>query len=185
MSLVNAKYVAFGFFIILFFEGCLKKDVFHDPSFYYDEETLTLYRINPETGKGYKVDDFILGKDKKNDKISTSLSDSLEDNKKFDKPPRPKKIVTPVYPKESKKKGYQGTILLKLLINREGFVLLAQPENVERLKGQNRGVMLLVESALKAAIKTEFYPAIAEGKPLPVWVSFPVEFILKNNVKEN
>lgn len=180
MSPVNAKYVALGFFIILFFDGCLKKDVFHDPDFFYDDETLTLYRINPETGEGYKGDDLILEKDEKNTEKSSSLSDSLEGKKKYDTPPRHKKLVTPDYPKESKKKGYQGTILLRILINREGIVLLAKPENVKRLEGQSRGAMLLVESALKAAIKTEFYPALdVEGKPITVWMTFPVTFILK------
>ena len=46
--------------------------------------------------------------------------------------------------------------------------------------GKTSGHKMLDESALKAASKSRFTPAIANGKPVTVWVTYAVDFALED-----
>lgn len=170
------------FLILVFLTGCLvKRNIFHDPQFYYDKENYTLIRVNPET-REEDIKGYFSWKNKKRTIPIPTPTHTKPDTEKvdvaYDTPPKPKEIVKPVYPLKSKSKGYYGTVILKLLIDSTGIVILAKPIEIARFRNLDRGGILLVESALAAAIKSEFIPAYQDGKPTKVWVSFPVRFIL-------
>ena len=89
----------------------------------------------------------------------------------YDTPPRPKNIIRPKYPEIAKQAGIEGTVILKLLVDVSGKVL-----KVRVLKGLAKD---LDEAAVKAAYATTFYPAKQRDKPVKVWVSYPIKFILE------
>jgi protein TonB len=89
----------------------------------------------------------------------------------YDTPPRPKSIVKPKYPEIAKQAGIEGTVILQLLVDVDGRVLKAKI-----LKSLAKD---LDESAIQAAYATTFYPAKQRDKPVKVWVSYPVRFILE------
>lgn len=149
-------------------------NVFSDSHFYYDEKNYTLVRVNPETRdediKRYneRTEKTIFKHIAPKPKPDTSIG--------YDLPPRPKKVVAPKYPRDLKKQGYSGKVILKLLIDENGMVILAQPSSGGQ-KLDKIGI-LLIKAALESAIQTEFYPARQKGKPVKVWVSYPIRFIL-------
>ena len=89
----------------------------------------------------------------------------------YDTPPRPKRIVKPAYPEIAKKAGIEGTVILQLLVDVNGKVL--------KVKVLKRLARDLDEAAVKAAYATTFYPAKQRDKPVKVWVSYPIKFILE------
>jgi len=89
----------------------------------------------------------------------------------YDTPPRPKQIVKPVYPQIAKQAGIEGTVILKLLIDVNGKVL-----DVKILKKLTPD---LNNAAVQAAYATSFYPAKQRDKPVKVWVSYPMKFVLQ------
>ena len=95
------------------------------------------------------------------------------DESKFievDKAPELITRLNPEYPKIARLAGIQGTVYLKLLIDEKGNVAKAKIE---------QGVRdMLDESALKAARKAKFSPAILKDKPVKVWVVLPIAFKL-------
>ena|GEM_PF-2881514 len=169
---------------LLFLSGCLvKRDILHDPHFYYDKKNYTLIRVNPET-RDEDIKEYL---NRKSTVKTMSFSPPVErpkDLKGYDTPPKPKKIIKPIYPREALYEGYHGTLVLKMLLDSTGNVLIAMPIDIEKTKNLDRGGILLVESALEALMKSEFEPAIHNGKPVRVWVSFPVRFILNYQEKK-
>ena len=78
----------------------------------------------------------------------------------------------PVYPRVARKRGYQGVVLLKVLVSREGRV-------EDLLVLTSSGYDLLDRSALKAVGKWRFEPGNIDGKLVTMWVKVPVKFELK------
>jgi TonB family protein len=93
-----------------------------------------------------------------------------------DKPPVLKSQLRPVYPKLAKLSGIEGTVYLKLLINEKG--------NVEKAKVEQGVKDMLDNSALDAAKKALFSPAMLNNKAVKVWVILPVAFKLEVEKKE-
>ena len=77
----------------------------------------------------------------------------------------------PKYPREAKKAGITGTVFVKVLVDEEGKVLKA---NVDK----SSGTVSLDEAAVEAAYKCRYKPGIQNGRPIKVWVTYPVEFTL-------
>ncbi len=95
------------------------------------------------------------------------------DEKEFiqvDKAPALISQLKPDYPREAKLQDIQGKVFLKLLIDEKGNVAKAKVE-----KGVNS---LLDKSALNAAKKAKFSPAMSKDKPVKVWVVLPIAFKL-------
>ena len=180
--MTGSKIKTFLFLILIFLSGCLvKRHIFHDPHFFYDKDNYTLIRVNPET------------RDEEIKRYNEGLKKTIVayippkpdlDSISYDTPPRPKKIVKPVYSLEAKSMGYYGTVILKLLIDSTGVVCVAKPIFSNRIRKLDRIETKLVESVLIAAIQSEFIPAYHGEKPVPVWVSFPVRFVLEGNKKK-
>lgn len=87
----------------------------------------------------------------------------------FDEPPVPLTKPAPRYPEWARENGITGTVLLRVLVDRDGAV---------RRVTVLRGVEGLTEAARDALMRWTFRPASAMGRPVAVWVDIPVEFRL-------
>ncbi len=81
--------------------------------------------------------------------------------------------VNPIYPPLAQRAGIQGVIWLKALVDKEGKV-----RNVIIVKDSEANAGF-EEAAVEAAYKTTWKPAIANGQPIALWVTYKVEFVLK------
>lgn len=82
----------------------------------------------------------------------------------------------PIYPEESKRYGEDGTVILKVLIRKDGRadqVLIQQSSGYERLD----------LSAVQAIKKWIFSPAIKDGNPIDEWYQIPIKFVLPDSKK--
>lgn len=77
----------------------------------------------------------------------------------------------PAYPPLARKRGQQGTVLVRCLINKDG-------QATETVLKESSGFRLLDEAALKAVKTWKFHPAMKNGKPAPDYLVVPVEFRL-------
>lgn len=91
----------------------------------------------------------------------------------YDTPPKLIKLVKPKYPDIARKAGIEGMVILKILVDVDGKVIDAKV-----LK--SLGNVGCDESAIEAAKKCLFEPALQRDKPVRVWVSYPVRFVLKD-----
>lgn len=83
------------------------------------------------------------------------------------------KIAVPLYPEAAMKKRISGTVWLNVLVDQRGSVKSARvlKSDAEELN----------QAAMDAARKYAFSPGIYRNKPIPVWVSIPVEFRYEGN----
>lgn len=79
----------------------------------------------------------------------------------------------PVYPEVALLTNREATVWVKALVDKEGKVREAR---VAKSSGMNVG---FDEAALEAAYKNFYKPAIQNGRPVAIWVTYPVEFKLK------
>ena len=79
----------------------------------------------------------------------------------------------PVYPDVAKLTGQSGTVWIEVLLDKEGKVREAK---VAKSSGSNVG---FDDAALEAAYKNIYKPAIQNGRPIPIRVTYPVKFSLK------
>lgn len=78
----------------------------------------------------------------------------------------------PKYPRLARKRGYQGTVLLDVLVDSQGKV-----DDV-KVHGSS-GYQILDKAALKAVKDWTFEPAQRGDKNVTMWVSVPVRFELE------
>ena len=83
------------------------------------------------------------------------------------------KIAVPLYPEAAMEKRISGTVWLNVLVDQKGKVTSARvlKSDAEELN----------QAAIDAARKYAFTPGIYRNKPIPVWVSIPVEFRYEGN----
>ena len=95
----------------------------------------------------------------------------------FDKPPSivggyaelARKLI---YPELARKAGIEGNVIVNVLIDRDGRVLATK---VMRSLGNNG----CDEAAIKAIKSVKWNPAFQRDKPVKVWVSIKVAFVLR------
>lgn len=87
-------------------------------------------------------------------------------------PVRYARTVKPRYPRKARRAGWEGTTLLKVLVNSEGA---PGRVTVERTSGFE----ILDEAAVKAVRRWRFHPARRGIAPLSSWVRIPVAFRLE------
>jgi len=86
--------------------------------------------------------------------------------------PRYQLNTPPVYPGLARKRGQEGTVVLQVLVNREG--------SVDDLKIEtSSGFRLLDRAALVSVKKWSFEPGRRGKERMPMWVRVPVVFKLK------
>ena len=79
---------------------------------------------------------------------------------------------TPSYPRLARRRGYEGTAVLEVLVNREGKV------DEVRLSSSS-GHSLLDRAAKSSVKKWIFIPAVRDNKKIEMWVKIPIRFQLK------
>ncbi len=100
------------------------------------------------------------------------VRDSTGDRKGVRKPVRPIKAERPPYPQVARKRGWEGTVVVRLTVNKEGFA--------ERITTQkSSGFPSLDESATQAVKTWRFDPAKDGEFPIPVTVDLPIRFDLE------
>jgi len=78
----------------------------------------------------------------------------------------------PEYPRVARLRGYQGMVILNVLVNRNG--------TVSEIKiNQSSGYWLLDKAALIAVKYWKFEPGANETGPVEMWVEQPIRFQLK------
>jgi protein TonB len=82
-----------------------------------------------------------------------------------------RKNPPPEYPIMARRKRYQGTVLLEILVTRDGMV---SEVKIHR----SSGYPVLDRSALAAVKKWSFEPARRGDEPVDMWVRVPVKFRL-------
>ncbi len=90
----------------------------------------------------------------------------------LDSQPQLIKEGIPEYPAVARKKKISGTVILVVLIDKNGKV-----KNAKVYKSSDKNVGF-EEAAIKAAYKNLYRPAIQKNKPIAVWILCPVKFEL-------
>lgn len=85
--------------------------------------------------------------------------------------PKPITPISPEYPELARKAGIEGTVWVKILIDKRGDVRDAQI-----LRGIGAG---LDEAAIEALRNTKYTPAIQNNQPVAVWVAQRIIFNLR------
>jgi TonB family protein len=83
------------------------------------------------------------------------------------------KIVVPQYPESAMRKKISGTVWLNVLVDEKGVVKSARvlKSDAEELN----------DAAIQTAKKYSFIPGAYHKRPIPVWVSIPIQFKLEGN----
>jgi protein TonB len=105
----------------------------------------------------------------------TAVAATYKTRKFFpDRPATPllKKNPPPAYPVSARRRGYQGLVLLKVLVGANGSVEKTEID-------QSCGYDILDRTALTAVRTWRFEPGIKDGKKVRMWVKVPVRFKLK------
>lgn len=80
----------------------------------------------------------------------------------------------PPYPMLARRRGEQGTVLLRVLVRADGHVAEAEVK-------QSSGSALLDDVALRTVRSTwRFTPARLNGVPVESWVEVPIRFVLED-----
>lgn len=97
-------------------------------------------------------------------------SDEPMDGFDIEHKPHPIRIVTPEYPASARRAKQEGTVVVRVLVTKEGEV-----ERVEVMDGPEA----FVAAALNAARQFRFRPGRHEGVKRKVWMVMPIDFKLK------
>jgi len=87
-----------------------------------------------------------------------------------EKQPVPVKNPSPIYPEIARRAGVEGTVWVKIWVDKEGKAKKAQV-----LKSDAE---LFNQAAIDAAMQWVFTPAVMNNGPVAVWVSIPFKFKL-------
>jgi protein TonB len=88
-----------------------------------------------------------------------------------DRNPRVLRPFTPVYPLDAQRKGIEGKVVLRFVVNENG-----QVQNPEVIKAEPAGVF--EEAALAAIVKYRFDPAVVNNKKVKCFAVLPIGFRL-------
>jgi TonB family protein len=92
-----------------------------------------------------------------------------------DEQPRAIAQPKPVYPESARRDSLEGVVFLKILVGKDG-----QVEQVEAYQVKaERGGEAFKQAAIEAGKKSVWLPAVHKGRPVSVWVAFPIRFTLK------
>jgi periplasmic protein TonB len=87
-----------------------------------------------------------------------------------EKQPAPIKAPAPIYPEIARRAGVEGTVWVKIWVDKEGKAKKAQIIKSD--------AELFNQSAIEAAMQWSFTPAVMNNGPVAVWVSIPFKFKL-------
>lgn len=101
-----------------------------------------------------------------------SAEPGINDVVPVDKLPEIVSVVVPKYPEMAIRAGIEGTVLMKLLVGKDGKVLKAVVVKSE--------AEVFNEATMEAARKFVFTPAYTQKGPVKVWFEIPFRFMLKD-----
>lgn len=104
--------------------------------------------------------------------LETMKSPPLSESEILFAQPRYAENPKPFYPREAKKKGYEGEVLLRVEVLSNGRVGEIE---VKRSSGHE----VLDRSAMTAVKQWKFIPARKGETPVPAWVHIPIAFQLR------
>lgn len=87
----------------------------------------------------------------------------------YEDPPVAITQVKPVYPDLAREAGVDGTVMLRVLVGKDGRVMDVHVD---------RSIPMLDGAAVAAARQWVFTPALSNGHPVMVWVAVPIRFTL-------
>ena len=90
----------------------------------------------------------------------------------FDVYPNPVRQIMPAYPDSAVRVELQGTVLLHILVTKEGKV-----KDAVVLKSD---ADIFNQPAIDAAMRWEFTPALKQEQPVEAWIVLPFKFRLKD-----
>jgi len=99
-------------------------------------------------------------------------SPSLSDGEVLFAQPKYAENPKPTYPREARRKGYEGEVILKVEVLPDGRVGQIEVKN-------SSGFELLDRSALATVKQWKFVPAKKGEKSIPLWVNIPIKFQLQ------
>ncbi len=79
----------------------------------------------------------------------------------------------PEYPRLAREGSFTGYVIVQSFVDKNGVVKKAQAVKC------NRPGMGFEDAAVKAALKCKYRPAIQNGNPIGVWISYRVNFVLE------
>ncbi len=103
--------------------------------------------------------------------ISDEKSPGPEDFVPVEEQPVRIRIDPPVYPDVARQAQLEGTVMVQALVGKDGKV-----KDVRAIEGNE----MLREAAIASAKTAVFRPALMGGKPVEVWVVFPITFKLRS-----
>ena len=90
-------------------------------------------------------------------------------------PPEMIHQVAPVYPHWVQEAGMEGRVWVKALVCKDGTVR-------DAVVAKSSGFPSLDKAALQAAKYNRFKPGIQNGKPINLWVTYKVDFVLEQSI---
>jgi protein TonB len=99
--------------------------------------------------------------------VAPSVSNTV-----FEAEPLYARNPTPAYPAMARRRGYQGTVLLNVLVAADGTVQVVT-------MGQSSGYPMLDQAAEKSVVAWAFKPGTRGGRAVEMWVRVPVRFALQ------
>jgi TonB family protein len=119
----------------------------------------------------FDEDGFVLGYDA--EEIVDRLLPDRGEFVPYDQPPVPVNTIQPLYPKLERRAGIEGDVWLEVLVDVQGkvrdVVIGAESSGDEGFR----------QAAMEAAYKTIWKPAISNGQPVAVWITYKVAFRLR------
>lgn len=91
----------------------------------------------------------------------------------YEKEPTVVKQVLPKYPELAQRAGLEGTVYVKVWVDKEG--------KVRQVVIQKSDAEIFNEAAKEAAKQWVFTPAVMQKGPVSVWVAIPIKFRLTGN----
>lgn len=85
------------------------------------------------------------------------------------------KNPAPLYPEEAKKQKLEGTVWIKIWVDKKG--------NAHKAVVLKSDAEIFNQPSIDAALKWKFEPAMVKGKPIDVWVSIPFKYKLQPDLK--
>jgi protein TonB len=107
------------------------------------------------------------------DRVMDELLPSADEFIPFEEAPVQITVVQPKYPDLAQRASIEGTVWVKALVDKEGKV---RDVIIAKASGANAG---FEESAIEAAKLGVWRPAISNGQPIAVWVTYKIDFKLK------
>jgi len=104
--------------------------------------------------------------------VEEEIAPPIDSFRIFDSDPEAIFLAEPDYPEMARKAGFEGMLVIRVLIDREGSVREAV---IMKSTGTNVG---FEQAAIDAAMKSKFTPAQQNNHPVMCWSSYTVVFRL-------